>query len=473
MEHFRFADVIDIAVVAVLCYLGLSWVRRHASRSFLSVAILLLLLYTAARLLDLYVTSLFFQASAIAILVALLLIFQEDLRRTAERLALRRFVGGKASDGDSSTIDLIVEIAAEWAEDRIGALIVFPGRETLDRHIRGGETLDGAISRNLLLSIFCPDSPGHDGAVIVEDDRIARFGVHLPLSRHPDRVDRSGTRHAAALGLAENCDAMVVVVSEERGTISVAHQGALEVVQVGELKQRLERFFADQTPAPRRQVIAHWVVHQPGLKVIALCLSGLLWLGLAWRVEVVQRQYLAPIEYRKLPGGWAIDETRPVQARVILSGAERNFDRFDPDDLVISLDLSRPREGSLEYPLTKDNLGGAEDFELLDINPNAIRLQMYPVRTLTAQVRVTFTNDLPKGFEIAQVETQPRRLLVEAPIQTSHELDVLETEPVDLSKFEKSRTLRIPLVLPPRVRLADNQPPMVAATITIRPKSQE
>jgi len=105
------------------------------------------------------------------------------------------------------------------------------GWRPLDRHIHGGVPVDAEISQPLLLSIFHPKSPGHDGAILIENDRITSLGVHLPLTKQVDKVHDCGTRHAAALGLAEGCDAFVVAVSEERGTITIVQDGELTEVE--------------------------------------------------------------------------------------------------------------------------------------------------------------------------------------------------------------------------------------------------
>jgi uncharacterized protein (TIGR00159 family) len=470
--QFGLADAFDVAVVAALCYLGLSWLRRHASPSMLTGAILVLALYGVARIFDLYLTSLLFETGAVAIVVALLLIFQDDLRRAAEQFALRGFLADDRSRPSSSTIDLIAETARELAEDHIGAILVFPGQEPLERLLRGGERLNGVLSRSLLVSIFHPGSPGHDGAVLIDGDVITRFAVHLPLSRFPEKVGREGTRHSAALGLAEQSDALVVVVSEERGTISVAHQGILEVVEAATLNERLEKFVHDLSPQPAGRAVWEWLLANPGLKLASLLLAVLLWLGLAYGVETVQRQYPAPIQYRNLPADWAVDETtRPLQARVTLSGSERVFERFDPSQLAVSLDLTRPREGSADYPLTTQQVTGNEELEVIDVTPSSALLETYRVETLALPVRVRLRNDLPPGVALDRVEARPARLYVQAPV-SAEKLTAVETEPVDLSRLEKTMTLQLNLEFPRRVRLGESQPTAVEATIYLKPAQE-
>src|SRR5919106_5454924 len=133
----------------------------------------------------------------------------------------RAFTGPAPDRPQSPLVDTLTEATAHMASLKTGALIAIRGREPWASQIHGGIELGGAVSAPLLYSIFNPDTPGHDGAVLIEDDRLTRFAAHLPLAEELPEVSRyGGTRHAAAVGLSQECDALVIVVSEERGTIS-------------------------------------------------------------------------------------------------------------------------------------------------------------------------------------------------------------------------------------------------------------
>lgn len=195
-------------------------------------------------------TAWFFRGLFLASVVVLLLAFQDDLKRFFERLAVWGLGRQSGSPGDS-TVESVVRTSLALANVRHGALIVLPGREPLDRHLEGGVPLDGTVSDLLLLSLFDPHSPGHDGAIVVDTERVRRFGVHLPLSADFAELGSRGTRHAAALGLTEQCDALVVVVSEERGVVSVAEGGSLsEVESPDALRARIARFVATTRARP-------------------------------------------------------------------------------------------------------------------------------------------------------------------------------------------------------------------------------
>jgi diadenylate cyclase len=243
IHNIRIADFLDIAIIAVVLYFILTWVRRRASRSVVIGIALVILLYSLARMLNMYLTSQLFHAGLTAVLMALVLVFHEDIRMAIERISSwntlhLRHLGIMSSQ----TIDTLVGSVSRLAKDKIGALIVIKGRDSLERHLNGGTTLNGTLSISLLYSLFHPQTPSHDGAAVIEGERIDSFGVRLPLSRNIHEVGDAGTRHTAALGLAERSDSFIIVVSEERGTISVAEQGKLIQVPSDVLHQRLLQF---------------------------------------------------------------------------------------------------------------------------------------------------------------------------------------------------------------------------------------
>ena len=227
VRQLRWVDVVDVTVVSALFYGAISWLRRAQSRFVVRGLAGAVALYFVARLLGMHLTLFIFQAALTVAVVALVVIFQEDIRRAFERIAVRARLGNpKAAPPWERTVRLVCRVATQLADSRTGSLIIFPGREPLDRHLTGGVELHGELSEPLLLSIFDPSSPGHDGGLVIHLGAVDRFGVHLPLSTQP-QAEQRGTRHAAALGLAERSDALVVVVSEETGTISLAVEGQL------------------------------------------------------------------------------------------------------------------------------------------------------------------------------------------------------------------------------------------------------
>src|SRR5262245_46451357 len=161
-----------------------------------------------------------FQGSFAMFVMLIVIVFRDALRQFVDPIAVWSLARKRLPALGSHTSDILVRTLSDLAKEHGGALMVIRGNDPLEQDITGGIPLDGKLSGPLLKSIFDPHSPGHDGAVLVEQDSITRFAAHLPLSKNLTQLTNVGTRHSAALGLAELTDALCIVVSEERGTIS-------------------------------------------------------------------------------------------------------------------------------------------------------------------------------------------------------------------------------------------------------------
>ena len=221
-----FSDTIDILLVAFGIYWLLLLIRGTRAVQILVGLLLLIGAYLASQAFGLQTVSFVldnFLGSAVIIIIVL---FQADIRRALARVG-RGFFPSQSARQESQLVEEVVRAAQTLAQKRVGALFVL-GRETgLDDLIEAGTPLDAAVSKEILISIFLPYSPLHDGAVVIQDGRIAFAGSILPLTLRADLPEGLGTRHRAALGITEESDAVVVVVSEETASISVVVAGQL------------------------------------------------------------------------------------------------------------------------------------------------------------------------------------------------------------------------------------------------------
>jgi len=228
--ELRWVDLIDIGIVSVLLYYILLWLQGTRAVSLVRGLILLLIVYVVGRLLDLYTINWLFDKFAAAIAVMLVILFQPELRRTLERFGRGRFLGAlgfaPVSQG-GFYVRHIVRAVEQLANSQTGALIVIERLSGMTEYLESGVRLDALLSGELLLSIFDPRSPLHDGAVIIQGDRIMAASCLLPISESRLLDKRLGTRHRAAVGISEISDALVIVVSEKTGIISLAENGLL------------------------------------------------------------------------------------------------------------------------------------------------------------------------------------------------------------------------------------------------------
>ena len=244
-ENLYLTDFLDILIIALLIYTLFLFLRNTRTlMAFLGLAFAVGL-YLIAKSFNLYVTLMalkYFVGVAVLIFV---IIFQSEIRKYFEFLGLigSRQIKVLPLTSRSPSTSEIIQACVRMAQAKIGALIVIQGKVGLDQFTDGGIMLDGAISEELLSSIFEPHSYGHDGAVLINNNKVAKFAVHLPLSTNFKEIGKHGTRHSAAVGITEVTDAFTIVVSEENGKISVTRDGKLKTLQeFTELEKELEKY---------------------------------------------------------------------------------------------------------------------------------------------------------------------------------------------------------------------------------------
>jgi uncharacterized protein (TIGR00159 family) len=270
-----FIDVVDLLIVAYVVYRALLVLRGTRAMQMGMGLGVIFLVYVVSKWAGLVTLFNLFSGLLSSIILVVVVVFQNDIRRGLMRVGARAFFGGLGHQQESRVIDEVVSAATELARHRIGALICFEQDANLDEFVVSqGTSIDAAVQRELLVSLFLPESLNklHDGAVVIRNLRIARAGVFFPM---PDTrvLDKSlGSRHRAALGITEETDAVVVVVSEERGTISFCFNGNIvSNLDGASLRQALLGLFGQRSrkkkpPAkrpPERQTGSYRIVVPP------------------------------------------------------------------------------------------------------------------------------------------------------------------------------------------------------------------
>lgn len=456
----RLADVVDIIVVATIIYLIMMWLRESTSESATRRAMVVLMLFIGvnllARLYDMYLFQRIMQVLGLVLLFATVVIFQSDIRRMLDRIATWHTSRGKGTPRRGiPVVDTITEAVARMAETRTGALIAIKGKEPWEYHIQGGIDLRGIVSQPLLYSIFQKDTPGHDGAVLIEGHHVHRFAAHLPLATNtPEASKYGGTRHAAALGLAELCDAFVIAVSEERGTISVAENGRMdEVATAGELKVRLDRFWRTHyTNAKDARRI--WLTPRSfRFATLSLAFATLLWFQFAYSPDMITRMYNVPVEFRNLPPEWEIVEPLPAERQISITGSEQAFELINTSELAISLDMSDPVQGWSEVAISREHIELPPGLELNRVDPPELQIRTRQLRTLQLPVTVPTRGTLAASLSIAGIQADPDSITVLAPEGMADLPDRIYTAPINLSRITETATFSSRLELPEGLRL--------------------
>jgi len=229
--NLRVRDIIDILIVALVFY-KLFMLIRETRAEQLTKGIFALFVFTKlSEWLELYTINWLLKQVMTVGTLAILIVFQPELRRALEYIGRSRFFTKSfvevKDENISQVVEEIVEAVASLSRQKIGALIVIERKTGLSEIIETGTKIDGKVSSDLLINIFIPNTPLHDGAVIIKEDMIKAAGCFLPLTDNMSLSKDLGTRHRAALGISEKSDGLAIVVSEETGAISIAENGSL------------------------------------------------------------------------------------------------------------------------------------------------------------------------------------------------------------------------------------------------------
>lgn len=242
--NFSFIDYLltflDIIIVAVIIYFAFVFIKGTKATRIIYGAIFLGIIFLLGRLLDLKTLNWAMRHVTTLIIVAIPVVFQPELRRALERLGRTKFLATVFDKRQLGRIvNELIKAIKVLKKNKVGSLIVIKRKTGLDEYIDTGTNIDARLTSELLLNLFYPKSPLHDGAVIIKDSRIAAAGCMLPLSEGEYSYTH-GTRHRAAIGITEETDAIALVLSEERGIISLCYGGKLtENISIDDLEKKL------------------------------------------------------------------------------------------------------------------------------------------------------------------------------------------------------------------------------------------
>lgn len=231
LTGFRLHDLVDITLVAFVVYRVFMILRGTHAIQMITGLLFLGVFYFLSSYFELFTVNWILRHFFDYLFIIVIVLFQDDLRRALAYVGKNPFVSTKAEQLDRIVVEEVAKAALQMARDRMGALMVIERETGLKNFIDTGARLEAAVRSELLYSIFIPSSPIHDGAVIIKDGKIAAAGCFLPLTKNPNVDKAFGTRHRAAIGLTEDTDAVVVLVSEE--------QGAAYLVKGGRISSRL------------------------------------------------------------------------------------------------------------------------------------------------------------------------------------------------------------------------------------------
>jgi uncharacterized protein (TIGR00159 family) len=436
--------------------------------------VVLWLFQELANAAGLVLTSWFFRGiGAVAVLV-IVVVFRNELREILVHTNPIRFLLGRARHTREVGYHILAQAAFRLAGRRIGALIVIQNEDDLRGTVRGGLPLDGNLLPEVLESIFVKESPIHDGAAIIRDNRIDQVGTFLPLSTEETLPLHFGTRHRAAIGLSESCDAVILVVSEERGDISLVHRREVErIYNPDQLEQRLD-FLLTTKDIPEGKVRKGgraWMTQGVGL-LLTFVLVSVFW-GLYAGREFSLVSLSAPVYYRDIPEDLQLKKASAEEVEVQVSGRRGLVSSLDPQQVRAFLSLGGIGEGEHQFLLNAENIALAPGLEVERITPSSITIEMERILVKTVRVRPELVGPPPDGFEVDSVRVKPDVVRVRGPATVLGGVTSMQAGPIDLQgvRVRDGQVSReVPLIVAsPAVGFPDLERGQVQVTVRFRP----
>ena len=467
-ELISWRAILDIFLIAAGMFFLYRTLLRLGTWKIVAGILVAMAIFWVASFMDLKGIGWIFSNISQVAVIALIVLFQPELRKILEQTAsVKR---SEPRDLDEKLSHLVVDALLKLAQQRRGAIVVFPGKEPIEEWLSGGFVLDAKPSLPLIMSIFDPNSPGHDGALIITNGKFSRFGVRLPVSQSSKLPEEYGTRHHAAMGLVEKSDALAIVVSEERGNLSIFHEG----------KIRQESDSENMV----KTIISHWkemasfptVFHKEKARLpvfiqifASLVLAVFFWSTLIGsQKEILEKVITVPVEYTASSPNLTLVGDKAEDVRLHLSGPKSAIDSVSPSHTSVKIDLSKAVPGKQSFIITRENIQLPKDIHLLDVVPSGFELTLAEIVEKELVIKPQLVGKLPGGLKIRSLKVNPEKVKVFSP--ASDEMDKLislTTTPIYLNNIYETTTIYCKIVALPAVQPKEKRWPDVMVAITV------
>jgi uncharacterized protein (TIGR00159 family) len=440
-SYIRIQDLADILIMTFLLYQLYCWFRKTRAMQVLLGLGVVTLIYFVTRFLGLYMTSWILQELGTVLIILIIVVFQAEIRQALYRFSLMRTIFDPRENERHSKFQEIAETLFKLADMRTGAILVFQRGESLSDLVLNGVPLDCEITPQILEAVFTGSNPLHDGAALIRGERIAQASCHLPLSSNPDIPQYYGTSHRAALGLSERSDALVVVVSEERGEVSLAEAGEFHKIgTAAELVAVLEERISPVGEKPRLTIRQRFFSN-------LLPKSALLIIVSAFWVLITSRQgqittVTAPVRLHGVPEELVLMKNSPEEVEVQL----KSFSILTPAparlDIAATVDLSGIRDGQATVRIKNSDFSLPSGLVISAITPPSIKVVTDKKMRKLVPVRVSLRGRLPSSLGGLTAVPEPASVEIEGPVGQVNRIESVATEDVDAGRLVKGKEYR-------------------------------
>jgi diadenylate cyclase len=452
--NIRWQDIIDVLLNSYILFRLYILLRGTRLFRTLAAIIMLLVVQRVAETMGLIITSWIMQGITALAAIIVIIVFRSEIRTVFQARGIKDIFWGLPGQNIETPVEIIAGALFEMARHRIGALVVLPARQSLEGLIHSGIPWNGTVSREMLLSVFWPDNPVHDGAAVIDGNAIREVAAILPLSERSDIPSYYGTRHRAALGISERADALAVVVSEERGEISVARSGDIEPV---DSRARLEGLLRAHSGAARA------APRHPRQARLELALAGLvsffivtsIWVSFSRSDVEALTTVKVPIEYVNRGSDMEILSVSDSAATLQLGGSRPLIRSLEPSQIKVRFNLANATVGPNVLTLTQEQISLPPGVVLKNIEPDEIQVQLDLLEKKRLPVQADWVGKLPEGIRIVEVHINPGFVEVVGGKSLLQDMETVYTGKLPVDEIKQSGKVTAGLALnPASVKLA-------------------
>ncbi len=467
--NIRWQDILDILVVSYFLFRFYVLFRgTNVFRVIVGIGFLWIFQRLAAYM-GLIVTSWAMQGIIAFAAIIIIIVFRNEIRSVLQTKNIGAILWGFSHKVAETPVQIITSSVYELAQRRIGALLVIPGTDDLEELIPSGVPWEGVLTKEMILSIFWPDNPVHDGAAILQGDRITEVGAILPLSRRSDLPSAYGTRHRAALGLAEKSDALIILVSEETGHVLGVKGDHIKEIDSNIALEKLLRtdsgMSSDYKGLREKEKLSLTLAGM----VIFLFVAGT-WFSFS-RGQETLTTVETPIEYMNRDPNMELVGSSLNSVDLDLSGAGTLIKSIRPEQVKVRIDLSKAVVGLNEYTLTSENISLPPGIVLRGVDPSVVDVTLDVPIVKELPLQVDWTGKLPPGLGLAEVKLIPERIKVMGGRKILEQLSTMYTEKIALDTLKASGNMTVKIALTPAsLRVAEDSKDRLTIEYTIRQK---
>ena len=465
MENFlnsfldvRWQDIVDITLISYIIFrLYVLFRGTNAFRVLIGLA-LLWFFQGIAVFLGLVLTSWAIQGIMAVAAIIIIVVFRNEIRNVLQAKNLKAIIWGFSHRPVNTPIEVIVDSIFDLSRRKSGALLVFPGENDLRDVAHSGIPWRGLVSKEMILSIFWHDNPVHDGAAIIRDDRITEVGVILPLSFRNDFPSSYGTRHRAAVGLAEKTDALSIMVSEESGNVLAVKDSEVKHIRdkrdLALILQKHVGITEKQGGYQKREKLEVGIA-----ALVCVLLVTSVWHSFSRGLESLTSLEIQ-IEYMNRDPRMEILDTSINAVNLRLSGSGALIKSIRPEQIKVTLDLSKAVIGDNSFTITNENVSHPPGIFLRDIKPQAVSVMLDILSKKELPIQVDWVGKSPEHLIITSARLDPDKIEVIGGSRILEDISTIYTEKVPLDTIKTTGPIRARLALNP-------------ASLKIAPGSQE